>query len=559
MDLNADKSMESNPTSGRVRGVILSPQGWQRFQAAKHDVESEETWGKHLTQEDMSDRTGLSLNTLYRILKRELGVDRQSLEYLFRAFGLELTKVDQTSPVTSGEQAESQTMTSQQDWGHAIDVSVFYGRETELAQLREWILFDRCRVVGLLGIGGIGKSSVAVKAAVQMQAEFEVVVWRSLANAPPLDELLSSLLKFLMPVNEEDSVIPRTLTEQFSALIDCLRSRRCLLILDNTEIILHREQVGKWRSGYEAYGEVLKTIGQTPHQSCLLLTSREKPSEIGLMEGEPGVVRSLLLTGLTADEGHAIFQQKGAFAGSDAEWTRLIHHYGGNPLALKMVAVTTQELFSGSITEALACVVQGTFDFEDIRDLLDHQFDRLTRAEQKMLFWFAIHREPIAIVDLRENAIDLAAQQSVPHLINSLIQRSLIEKTDGRFVLQPVVMEYVTERFVQQVCMEFEMPQIDILRSHALVQVHAKDYLREIQSQLFVQPVIERLLTRFGSASEIETRSRQLLMQQQQTESKAGPRAGYFVGNLINLLVKLRVDLRSADFSGLIGQLNEYL
>jgi AraC-like DNA-binding protein len=76
MDLNADKSRQGSP--GRVRGVILSPQGWQRFQVAKQEVESEEAWGKHLTQEDLSDRTGLSLNTLYRVLKRELGVDRQS-------------------------------------------------------------------------------------------------------------------------------------------------------------------------------------------------------------------------------------------------------------------------------------------------------------------------------------------------------------------------------------------------------------------------------------------------------------------------------------------------
>jgi transcriptional regulator with XRE-family HTH domain len=75
-----------------VRGAILSPQGWQKFQTAKQQAESDETWGKRFSQEDLSDRTGLSLNTLARIFKRELGVDRQSLEYLFRAFGLELTQ-----------------------------------------------------------------------------------------------------------------------------------------------------------------------------------------------------------------------------------------------------------------------------------------------------------------------------------------------------------------------------------------------------------------------------------------------------------------------------------
>jgi hypothetical protein len=42
-------------------------------------------------------------------------------------------------------------------------------------------------------------------------------------------------------------------------------------------------------------------------------------------------------------------------------------------------------------------------------------------------------------------------------------------------------MEYVTERFIQQVCTAFETVQIDILRSYTLVQVHAKDDVREIQ------------------------------------------------------------------------------
>ncbi|KAM3106789.1 WD40 domain-containing protein [Phormidesmis sp. 146-33] len=541
MDLNADKSKQS----GRVRGVILSPQGWQRFQVAKQEAESEETWGKHLTQEDLSDRTGLSLNTLHRVLKRELGVDRQSLENLFRAFGLELTKADHTSPAALGEEPESQRANPKNDWNNAVDTSVFYGRETELAQLWQWIVADRCRVVGLLGIGGIGKSTIAVKAALQMQAEFEIVIWRSLANAPSLDELLPSLLKFLMPLYGEDPVIPTTLNEKFSKLMEYLRSRKCLLILDNAETILHSEQVGHWRSGYEDYGQLLRTVGDTPHQSCLLFTSREKPSEMGLMESS--VVRSLLLSGLTPDDGRAIFRQKGAFTGSEAEWNRLIHHYGGNPLALKMVAATTQELFDGNILEALTYIAEGIFVFEDIYDLLDRQFDRLSEAEQKTLFWFAIHREPVSISDLRETAVDLANQQGVPNLINSLIRRSLIEKTDGLFFLQPVVMEYVTERFIQQVCTEFETAQIDILRSHTLVRVHAKDYVREIQLRLIVQPVIERLLSKFGNVSEIEVRSRQLLTQQRQ-------KTGYVAGNLINLLVQLQVDLRGSDFSDLMVQ-----
>ena len=486
MDFNASKSRNGNGTVGRVRGVILSPHGWQRFQTAKQEAEVEETWGKHFTQEDLRDRTLLSLNTIARIFKRELGVDRLSLEYLFQAFGLELTTADFTPPTASCEESESQRANPQQDWDNAADTSVFYGRETELAQLWEWMVSDRCRVVAVLGIGGIGKSTIAVKAALGMQAEFEIVVWRSLSNSPPLEELLSSLLKFLIPIYGEDPVIPTTLDEKFSVLMQYLRSRRCLLIFDNAEIILHREQVGQWRSGYEAYGQLLRTIGDTPHKSCLLLTSREKPRELGLMEGEQGVVRSLPLSGLTPDDGRAIFRQKGTFTGSEAEWQTLINDYGGNPLALKMVAAAIQELFKGRIADVLVDIAEGVFVFEDIRDLLDRQFDRLSENEQKTLFWFAIHREPVSIAEIRKNMVDIASEQSVPNLINSLLRRSLLEKTDGLFFLQPVVMEYVTERFIQQVCTEFETSGIDVLQSHPLIRVQAKDYIGEIQLRLIL-------------------------------------------------------------------------
>ena len=448
MDSNEAKSRRSQ-SAGRVRGVTLSPQGWQRFQTAKQKAESDEIWGKHFTQEDLSDRTGLSLNTLYRVLKRELGVDRQSLEHLFQAFGLELTTVDYVSSIGLGEETESRRANSQQDWDNAVDPSVFYGREIELAQLWQWIIPERCRIVSLLGIGGIGKSTIAIKAAFQMQSEFEIVVWRSLVNTPPLDELLTSLLKFLMSLQGEDPVIPNILSEQISTLMHYLRSRRCLLILDNAETILHRDQVGQWRSGYEAYGLWLRAIGETPHQSCLLLTSRENPREVALMEDEQGVVRSLLMSGLTPEQGRAIFRQKGAFMGSEDEWNTLIHHYGGNPLALKMVAVATQELFNGSISEVLTYAAQGTCVFEDIRDLLNQQFDRLSEAEQKTLFWFAMHHEPVSIADIRENMVGHTSHQDVPQQVTSLIRRSLIEKTDGLFFLQPVVMEYVTERFIE--------------------------------------------------------------------------------------------------------------
>ncbi|NJO40978.1 MAG: WD40 repeat domain-containing protein [Cyanobacteria bacterium CRU_2_1] len=40
------------------------------------------------------------------------------------------------------------------DWGDAIDVSLFYGRKTEVNTLYQWIVTDRCRLIAILGMGG---------------------------------------------------------------------------------------------------------------------------------------------------------------------------------------------------------------------------------------------------------------------------------------------------------------------------------------------------------------------------------------------------------------------
>lgn len=121
--------------------------------------------------------------------------------------------------------------------------------------------------------------------------------------------------------------------------------------MDNAESLLQSgNSAGYYKEEYQGYSQLLGRIGETYHQSCLVLTSREKPRELALKEGEKLPVRSLQLMGLEEAELQQILQDKG-FSGAEEECGNLIKLYRGNPLALKIVSTIIQDVFNGNISE----------------------------------------------------------------------------------------------------------------------------------------------------------------------------------------------------------------
>lgn len=235
-------------------------------------------------------------NNFQSILKRHL-VQTQHLA-LTTVIPLTQNKLeprDRIKIVSELENTFTFTTASRQDWGDALDVSVFYGRDSELLALEQWIVGDRCRLVSVLGMSGIGKTALCAKVAERIQEHFDYVIWRSLRNAPPIEELLTVLLKFLS--NKRETDLPASIDEKIFLLLKYMRSSRCLVVLDNAESILQSsESAGQYRSGYEGYGQLIRCVAQTRHQSCLLLTSREKPIGLAAKESEILGVQSLLIT-----------------------------------------------------------------------------------------------------------------------------------------------------------------------------------------------------------------------------------------------------------------------
>ena len=345
-----------------------------------------------------------------------------------------------------------------QDFGVAMDVSKFYGRTTDLATLEQWIVAEKCRLVAILGVGGIGKTALASKLATTVQDKFDYLIWLSLRHAPHITDTLADLLAFLSdhnPINlddlrsigrckkklssldnrlrdgypssfadknssDSDSIAPTIIADGIWQLIKCLQYQRCLIVLDEWETVFSPNQLnGTYQNGYQDYGELLKRVGKSQHQSCLILTSTEKPKEIAALEGTNLPIRSLRL-GSLGDNAGEILRDKGL--AETKQYSNLIDAYSGNPLALKIIATTIQDVFGGSISRFLS----GGLFLGDFSDRISSQLNRLTPLEKQILSQLATETQPISPQQLRSKIPECQDAEFIKGL-ESLVRRSLIE------------------------------------------------------------------------------------------------------------------------------------
>lgn len=505
-----------------------------------------------VTYQEIADRYDYSADYI-----REIGAGLWPL--LSDAIGEEITKRtcfpilkryiqrSQPSSLIPVQIPPLQSANRQDDWEEAINVNHFLGRTQELETLQNWILKDQCRLIGIFGIGGIGKTALAVKLAQQVHTSFDVLIWRSLRNAPPLKSLLIGILKLLSQQQETIQSLPPSEGELISILIRYLQQQRCLLVLDNAESILQSgDRCGQYRPGYEVYGELQQQIGRQQHQSCVLLTSREKPLEISQFEGDMLPVRSLQLAGLDVEAGRSVVELKGMFSGTAQNWQRLVELYGGNPLALNITAASIRDVFRRDITAFLKHAV---FAFDDIETLLNEQFNRLSKLEQQVMYWLAIEREPITVEELGTRFLDAVSRRELFESVKSLVRRSLIEQTDQGFTQQSVVMEYLVDKLRQQLTQELVSHTPNLLMSHALTRGSASEYIQRSQRQVLLEPIIQRLLAAFEDLSHLEQILQRMLDHLREHYSQ---HMGYGAGNILYLLQTLGIDLHNYDLSALI-------
>ncbi len=319
----------------------------------------------------------------------------------------------------------------------------FFGRTTDIFCLERWVTEERKSLIGIFGLGGVGKTALTMQLVRNIQDDFSYVIWRSLRNAPDFKSFMASLIQSLTN-NRND--LPEAPDAMVSMLLECLCQSRCLLILDDWDSVLRsNEFAGFYLEGYEPYGLLLRRVSRSENQSCTIITSREKPGGVAFRNYSMFPVESIYLRGLNLTNGTKFLQSLG-ITDTASNLEQLLNYYTGNPYALGVAAQTILSLFDGSVS---AFLDHHEFIYGDIRRLLDQHFDRLVDIEKHIMFALAHNPTSVSLSDL-SNQISLGEQNNsfLLEALESLYHRSLVVRNDNLFRQPSIIKEYILKKFL---------------------------------------------------------------------------------------------------------------
>lgn len=452
---------------------------WAKVCLAKREYELANDTLSGLLERDALDEEALRL---YMIAAAQGGKRMRALR-AYRAFEARLAEeVGLTPTVKTLEtlRAVEQEETSRASLGKAYSLSVvttvndmlphettpFIGRDLELGEVAYALEGENCRLLTLLGPGGVGKSRVALQAAREFRDRYPggvgFVALEAVTSALQIPSAIARSLAFSL----EGASDPLHQVKQH------IGTKRMLLILDNFEQLV---------AGASQCSELLKACPNLQ----ILVTSRER---LRLQEEQVLPLAGLVYSakGAPLDEAQSsdavqLFLERARrvrpefelSAASLSHVLAICDLVAGLPLGLELAAVWVRLLSCEEIAEE----IRGNLDFladasqnvperhQSLRATFEHSWALLTPEEQRVLARLSVFQGGFT-----REAAKLVADASLP-VLASLVDRSLLRSTeDGRYDRHPLLFQYTQEKLTVDV--EAEVRVKHAAYYHRFLQTH---------------------------------------------------------------------------------------
>ncbi|MFF3572537.1 protein kinase [Nocardia jiangxiensis] len=332
-----------------------------------------------------------------------------------------------------------------------LELTSFIGRRTELTRAKN--LLASSRLVTLTGIGGVGKTRLALRVATGAIRDFPDKVWLVELGELHDGALLPEVIAATVGLRVQGQPV-------LVALTNYLAPRQLLLVLDNCEQVV------------DAAAKVAETLLRACPKLRILTTSREALDVGGesVLRVRPLSVpdpnRQLTLRGAPRYDAVALFAERAATAVPEfaltednvATVTEICRRLDGLPLAIELAAARLRALSPEQIlarlTDRYALLTRGSRSAPDrqqtLRWCIDWSYSLCTPAEQQVwaqLSVFAGSFELAAAEHVCRNDVE---SENLLDVVTALVDKSILirEESDSvvRFRLLETVQDYGSDK-----------------------------------------------------------------------------------------------------------------
>ncbi len=353
-------------------------------------------------------------------------------------------------PLLLGKRKESET-----PGNLGVPLTTFVGRERELHELRE--LTAKERLITLNGIGGVGKSRLAIELATSRKDAFRDGVW-IIQLAPLTDEsLISQSVAAALNIREQPD------QEMLGTLLDFIRNREILLILDNCEHLIR---------GCALFAET--ALSHAP-KLRIIATSRESLGIMGEIQWRvpslslPDVPTGSSLQQARSSEAIELFHQRARevnnrFSLTEDNWAtvaRICERLDGIPLAIELAAGLCKALSAEEISDRLvdrfSLLTGGSRTAlprqQTLIATMDWSYDLLPEDERRILGQLSVFSGGFSLeaaeAVVGENAEPLEVLRGIVNLVSKSLIVQEQEVSNTRYDILETVRQYAAQRLLE--------------------------------------------------------------------------------------------------------------
>lgn len=467
--------------------------------------------GSRLSQERIAEKASVHVNTVKALCARERGVDRTSVERVFRGLGIDLEESD-TQPATKNADTRAQkheiecvraSVPEAESSRLPVFLTPLYGREADGLILQKKLAAPSTRLVTLTGLGGIGKTRLAVAVAEQESDRFpDGVRFVSLTDNAAPASLLESIREALgLPGNREKTPLTQ--------LVEALENQRLLLLLDNMEQLLPEG------------ARIVENLLQRLPLLTVLATSRYPLNAAGEQEVSVPPLSAPAPSDITTINDVSrvasypsvqLFVEKATARRADFELTSenagvvavLCHALDGVPLAIELAAawsaILTPMQIDAYMKERFRILISRRNDLPErqrsMKAILEESYHSLSPAVQRFFSRLSVFcggwtlEAAEAVCTSSEEATNPTAFEALDRLREASLVTSQIVPGGARYRFLETIREFASETLLPEERTEVERRHLRyfltraqqyqnkdlFLRNHALIEQDDENY-----------------------------------------------------------------------------------